>query len=203
MLRATNEQNLFSTRCFIQGKRLGWTMNSYPQALSTGVQNLWDTPKPMRKVIQRLTGGCTLDAYSQHPEFRDLDKNEVSFSYLVKKKRDRKKLRWLLLITSVFATIGASPVNAAAYSVDHLKLYAHSRLVDYKEFQCFNKIITKESRWSHSARNGSHYGLGQMRSTWYRDLDPYKQIDATIKYNRIRYQSQCKAWAWHVKHGWY
>jgi hypothetical protein len=178
-------------------------MNSYPQALSTRVQNLWDTPKPMRKVIRRLTGGCTLDAYSQQPEFRDLEKNEVLSVILKRKKINKKRFRWLLLITSVFATIGASPVNAAAYSVDHLKLYAHSRLVDYKEFQCFNKIITKESRWSHSARNGSHYGLGQMRSTWYRDLDPYKQIDATIKYNRIRYQSQCKAWAWHVKHGWY
>jgi hypothetical protein len=65
-------------------------MNSYPQKLSTGAKSLWDTPKPMRKVIQRLTGGCTLDAYSQHPEFRDLDKNEVSFSYLEKKKIDKK-----------------------------------------------------------------------------------------------------------------
>jgi hypothetical protein len=178
-------------------------MNSYPQAVSTGVQNLLETPKRKRKVIKHLTGGCTLDAYSQHPEFRDLDKNEVLSVILKIKKINKKRLRLLLLITSVFATIGASPVNAAAYSVDHLKLYAHSRIVNYKEFQCFNKIITKESRWSHSARNGSHYGLGQMRSTWYRDLDPYKQIDATIKYNRIRYQSQCKAWAWHVKHGWY
>jgi hypothetical protein len=177
-------------------------MNSYPQALSTGVQNLLETPKRMRKVIKHLTKGCTLDAYSQHPEFRDLNKNEVLSVILKRKKINKKRLRLLLLITSVFATIGASPVSAA-YSVDHLKLYAHSRLVDYKEFQCFNKIITKESRWLHSARNGSHYGLGQMRSTWYRDLDPYKQIDATIKYNRIRYQSQCKAWAWHIKHGWY
>jgi hypothetical protein len=178
-------------------------MNSYPQRLSTRVQNLWDTPKPMRKVIQRLTGGCTLDAYSQHPEFRDLDKNEVSFSYLVKKKIDRKKLCLLLLITSVFATIGANPAVSAAYSIDHLKLYAHSRLVDYKEFQCLNKIITKESRWSFTARNGSHFGLGQMRSIWYRDLDPFRQIDATIKYNQARHLGQCKAWAFHLKHGWY
>ena len=178
-------------------------MNSYPQTFSTGVQNLLETPKRMRKVVKHLTWGCTLDAYSQHPEFRDLEKNEVLSNYLEKKKINKKRLQLLLVITSVFATIGASPVNAASYSIDHLKLYAHSRLVNYVEFQCFNKIITKESRWSHSARNGSHYGLGQMRSTWYRDLDPYKQIDATIKYNRLRYQSQCKAWEWHVKHGWY
>ena len=174
--------------------------NSYPQAVSTGVQNLWDTPKRKRKVIQGLTRGCTLDAYSQHPEFRDLDKNEVLSE---KKKTNRKKLHWLLLITSVFATIGASPVNAAAYSIDHLKVYAHSRLLDYKAFQCFNKIITQESQWSYTARNGSHYGLGQMRSKHYRDLDPYRQVDATILYITKRYSTPCKAWAFHLKHGYY
>ena len=172
----------------------------YPQALCTGVQNLLETPKRKRKVIRHLTGGCTLDAYSQHPEFRDLDKNEV---LSIKKKTNRKKLHWLLLITSVFATIGASPANSAAYSIDHLKVYAHSRLLDYKEFQCFNKIITQESRWSYTARNGSHYGLGQMRSKHYRDLDPYRQIDATILYITKRYSTTCKAWAFHLKHGWY
>jgi hypothetical protein len=179
-------------------------MNSYPQALSTRVQNLWDTPKPMRKVDRYLHGGCTLDAYSQHPEFRDLDKNEVLSVILERKKINKKRLRLLLLITSVFATIGASTANAAAYSVDHLKLYAHQKIVNYNEFVCFHKIITKEnSQWSHKARNGSHYGLGQMRSTWYRDLDPYKQIDATIAYIKKRYGTNCKAWAFHGKHGWY
>jgi hypothetical protein len=177
--------------------------NSYPQAVSTGVQNLWDTPKRMRKVIQRLTRGCTLDAYSQHPEFRDLDKNEFLSVILKRKKIDRKRIHLLLLITSVFATIGASPAPAATYSIDHLKLYAHSRLLDYKEFQCFNKIITQESRWSYTARNGSHYGLGQMRSKHYRDLDPYRQIDATMLYITKRYSTACKAWAFHLKHGYY
>ena len=178
-------------------------MNSYPQALSTGVQNLLVTPKRMRKFDGYLHGGCTLDAYSQHPEFRDLDKNEVLSNNLEKKKINKKRLHWLLLITSVFATIGANPAYSADYSIDQLKVYAHSRIVSYKEFQCFNKIITKESRWSYSARNGSHYGLGQMRSTWYRDLDPYRQIDATIKYNKARHLGHCKAWAFHLKHGWY
>jgi hypothetical protein len=102
-----------------------------------------------------------------------------------------------LLITSI-------PIaTAATYSVDHLKLYAHSRILDYKEFQCFNRIITKESRWSYTAKNGSHYGLGQMRSKHYRDLDPYRQIDASLKYITIRYKSNCKAWAFHEKKGYY
>ena len=178
-------------------------INSYAQALSTRVQNLWDTPNAMRKVIQGLTGGCTLDAYSQHPEFRDLDKNEVLSNNLEIKKINIKRLQLLLLITGFSATIGASPAVAASYSIDHLKLYAHSRILNYNEFQCFHKIITKESRWSYTARNGSHYGLGQMRSKHYRDLDPYRQIDATIVYVTKRYQTSCKAWTFHMKHGWY
>ena len=178
-------------------------MKSYAQALSTTVQNLWDTPKPMREVIQPLTWGCTLDAYNKHPDFRDLDKNEVLSNNLENKKINRKRLQRLLLIVSLVAPIGASPAAAANYSIDHLKLYAHSRLLDYKEFQCFNKIITKESRWSYTARNGSHYGLGQMRSKYYRDLDPFRQIDATIRYNQTRYLSQCQAWTFHMKHGYY
>ena len=102
-----------------------------------------------------------------------------------------------ILITSV-------PEAAAAnYSVDHLKLYSHSRILDYKEFQCFNRIITKESRWNYLAKNGSHYGLGQMRSKHYRDLDPYRQIDVTLKYITHRYKSSCKAWAFHQDRNYY
>jgi hypothetical protein len=53
------------------------------------------------------------------------------------------------------------------------------------------------------AVNGSHYGLGQMRSQWYRNLDPYSQIDETIRYTRNRYGSMCNAWAFHERKGWY
>jgi hypothetical protein len=113
-----------------------------------------------------------------------------------------------LVVLAVLCVIGMTPANATkdviqTTSIDTLKLYAHSRIMNYKEFICFHKIITKESQWSHVARNGSHYGLGQMRSTWYRDLDPFRQIDATIKYNQARYSGQCKAWAFHLKHGYY
>ena len=106
-------------------------------------------------------------------------------------------------ITAVLSITGTLNANAANYSIDHLKLYSHSRILDYKEFQCFDKIITKESRWSYTARNGSHYGLGQMRSKHYRDLDPFRQIDATIKYITVRYQTPCKAWAFHQANRYY
>ena len=103
----------------------------------------------------------------------------------------------LLLITSI------PEATAISYSIDHLKLYSHSRIINYKEFQCFNKIITKESRWNYLAKNGSHYGLGQMRSKHYRDLDPYRQIDASLRYITSRYLTSCKAWAFHEKKGFY
>ena len=106
-------------------------------------------------------------------------------------------------ITALLSITTTMEATAASYSIDHLKLYAHSRILDYKEFQCFNKIITQESRWSYLARNGSHYGLGQMRSTHYRDLDPFRQIDASLRYVTIRYKTPCKAWAFHLKHGYY
>jgi hypothetical protein len=111
-----------------------------------------------------------------------------------------------LVLLGVLCVQAVSLHSAEAKTIstaDMYKLYAHSRLVDYKQFLCFNKIITKESRWSVSARNGSHYGLGQMRSVWYRDLDGYRQIDASIKYITNRYGSMCNAWHFHTQRNYY
>ena len=165
-------------------------MKTYPQALSTWVQKVWDTPNVMRKLSTSLTVAVRYfrlkrAAYADCSRGRKWLMGQVYF------------IAALLSITSI------SQSSAANYSIDHLKLYAHSRLIDYKEFQCFNKIITKESRWSYTARNGSHYGLGQMRSTHYRDLDPFRQIDQTIKYITKRYKAPCKAWAFHQANGYY
>ena len=116
----------------------------------------------------------------------------------------RKQLMGAVYVLAAITSITSIPeATAKNYSIDHLKLYAHSRILDYKEFQCFNKIITKESRWSYTARNGSHYGLGQMRSKHYRDLDPFRQIDATLKYITNRYVTNCKAWAFHQERNYY
>ena len=165
-------------------------MDSYPQELYTGVQNLWDTPKAMRKLLTSLT---PLVRWFRLKRAAEADCSQG---------RNRLMGR-VYFISALLSITSIANANAANYSIDHLKLYAHSRILDYKEFQCFNKIITKESRWSYTARNGSHYGLGQMRSTYYRDLDPFRQIDATIRYNHKRYLTQCNAWSFHLKHGYY
>lgn len=100
------------------------------------------------------------------------------------------------------SAIWVQPVQAATSS-DYFKLYAHSKLIDSKQYECFSKIIFKESRWNPSAINGSHYGLGQMKSKWYRNLDPYRQIDESIRYITKRYGSMCNAWSMHKKKGFY
>jgi hypothetical protein len=148
-----------------------------------------------------LARGVYAEAIQQPQDFTLPQQNEI-LSVISAKKIKRKK-RLVFIASALIAVQGANPAYAAAYSIDHLKLYSHSRLLDYKEFQCFNKIITKESRWSYTARNGSHYGLGQMRSTYYRDLDPFRQIDSSLRYMTKRYQTPCKAWAFHQANGYY
>ena len=101
------------------------------------------------------------------------------------------------------ASLSLQMQPAQATNADQYKLYAHSRLINDTQYQCLKKIIYKESRWNPKAKNGSHYGLGQMRSEHYRTLDPYRQIDATIKYITIRYGSMCNAWRFHMKKGHY
>jgi hypothetical protein len=104
----------------------------------------------------------------------------------------------LTLAAAVFTTINPTPSKADM----NLKLYAYN-LLTWREFQCFNWLIHYESRWNPKARNGSHYGLGQMRSTWYRDLSPQGQIKASIKYIRHRYDDSCKALHHFETKGWH
>jgi hypothetical protein len=85
----------------------------------------------------------------------------------------------------------------------NLKLYAYN-LMSWQQFECYNWLIYKESSWNPKARLGSHYGLGQMRSSWYGSLDPYKQIRVHIKYIKHRYQGDaCKALAHLERNGWH
>ena len=108
-----------------------------------------------------------------------------------------------LCLSMALLALEAQPAQAMTKSIDHYKLYAHSKIINYEQYKCLSKIIYKESRWNPQARNGSHYGLGQMRSEHYRTLDPYRQIDATIKYITNRYGSMCNAWRFHERVGHY
>jgi len=111
----------------------------------------------------------------------------------------RRVVVWGVLCLFVGSlSLQIQPAEATS-NADHYKLYAHSRIINFDQYKCLSLIIHKESRWNPLAKNGSHFGLGQMRSQHYRNLDPYRQIDATIKYINHRYGSMCNAWRFHQK----
>jgi hypothetical protein len=101
-----------------------------------------------------------------------------------------------------------NPLQAqASQKIDYLKLYAHSRIVSEIQYNCFNKLITKESNWRIEAinPNGNHFGLVQMRNPKYQNLDGFRMIDWTLRYIDHRYQGKiCNgALAHWRKHGWH
>ena len=109
----------------------------------------------------------------------------------------------LMATTLIAALLTITNTTPSKANVDmNLKLYAYN-LMSWEEFQCFNWLIHYESRWNPKARNGSHYGLGQMKSTWYRDLSPRGQVRASIKYISHRYGDSCKALSHFERKGWH
>lgn len=117
--------------------------------------------------------------------------------------RVKTKIKKTVLLSVILSAVQG---HSSAYGVDYrdaLKLYAHSRIVNDSQYQCFYKLITKESNWRVNAVNGSHYGLGQMRNTKYKKLDGFSQIDWTIRYIKGRYETPCKAWSFFVAKGYH
>ena len=150
------------------------------------VDNLWTTRRNSAQVIHNLATYLTSSVRS----------------ILAGEPLRRIARRRCLVLLGVLCIVGTTPAEGST-NIDQYKLYTHSRVIDYEQFICLSNIFYKESRWNPYAINGSHYGLGQMRSKHYRNLDPYRQIDATIIYIKGRYGSMCKAWEFHKKKGYY
>ena len=105
--------------------------------------------------------------------------------------RSRKIARFGLVL-SLFIVINTAFVKIdSAYAIDNsimnLKLYAYHKFKTYDQFDCYNYIIIRESKWDYKARNGTHYGLGQMRNSLVLTLTPRQQIDLHYKYIAHRY----------------
>jgi hypothetical protein len=80
------------------------------------------------------------------------------------------------------------------------------------QFDCFDNIIMRESKWDINATNPSSgaYGIPQALpgskmasegSDW--RTNPATQIIWGIKYMKDRYGSPCGAWSFKSSHGWY
>lgn len=92
--------------------------------------------------------------------------------------------------------------------VNNYKLYAHSRVIDFKSFLCLEKAWTLESNWNPRSvgnKNGSQkaYGIPQIKNNRVKNLDPYSQIDYGLRYIKHRYSNDpCLMLKHLVKHGW-
>jgi hypothetical protein len=78
-------------------------------------------------------------------------------------------------------------------------------LLDFnkKEHICLLKLYGKESAWNPNARNGSHYGIPQGRSTYLGTLDGYGQVRWGLDYIGNRYGEPCIAWDHFRRFNWH
>ena len=83
------------------------------------------------------------------------------------------------------------------------KLYAHIQVVDAKQYRCLEQLYTKESNWNPAARNGSHYGIPQMRNVKLKGMNAFTQIDWGLRYITSRYKTPCKAWEFFQANRWH
>ena len=67
------------------------------------------------------------------------------------------------------------------------KAYAKALLNDNTQYSCLVKLYYKESRWNPNARNGSHYGIPQLRNEIMLSKNPLQQVDLGVKYIAHRY----------------
>ena len=74
------------------------------------------------------------------------------------------------------------------------------------QFNCYAKIIERESHWNLTADNpnSTAWGIGQILDSQDNvGTNPQLQIQAALDYMIYRYNTPCAAWAFHKKHRWY
>ena len=123
--------------------------------------------------------------------------NKKKINIKIKTNKNLLAIPMSILILTISATTEAKAVS----QTDLLKLYAHSRIINYTQFRCFDALITRESHLNVAAKNGSHYGLGQMANVKYRTLDGFSMVDWSIRYITKRYGSMCNAWRFFKANG--
>jgi len=149
---------------------------------TSSIHRLWDSPKITLNVDRYLTNAVR--------------------SILAGEPLRRIARRRCLVLLGVLCIVGTTPAEAVSQT-DLLKLYAHSRIINYEQFKCFDALITRESYWRVDAKNGSHYGLGQMRNLNYKKLDGFTQVDWSIRYITKRYGSMCNGWRFFKANGYH
>lgn len=109
----------------------------------------------------------------------------------------------LLSFPSVTPASAIDRLSIHHKSIELLKLYAHTQLMDSRQFHCLDSLWTRESHWVSTAKNkkSTAYGIPQILGM--KEKDPVRQIDFGLKYIKSRYGTPCKAWGYWGHHGHY
>jgi hypothetical protein len=155
-------------------------MNSYQQKLSTLWAGLWDSLKNTLIYCLNLT-------------------QALRFT-LAGEPLGAARKRRLIAVGALYVICISSlnPVNAYSKTYPEiaiLKIYTHQRLGDLKQLNCVDQLWMKESKWNYKADNKHSTAFGIPQILDLKEKNPYRQIDAGLKYIRYRYQTPCKAWA--------
>lgn len=107
--------------------------------------------------------------------------------------RLRHSTIWAALFVITISSIGeAKAVNNS--SIEMFKLYAHMKVLNDKQYRCLVILWRKESNWSPVAKSKSSTAYGIPQLLRLKETNPFKQIDAGIKYLDHRYDGDiCKA----------
>ncbi|MFF9812447.1 lytic transglycosylase domain-containing protein [Streptomyces sp. NPDC014006] len=108
--------------------------------------------------------------------------------------------------------IAAAPAQAATAQASSAQAVAKKMIGSSAQYQCFSKIVERESGWNPNATNSSSgaYGLVQALpaskmasagSDW--KTNPATQIKWGMNYMNERYGSPCGAWNFWQAHNWY
>jgi hypothetical protein len=119
-----------------------------------------------------------------------------------------RKLKWIWWYVLPSSLVIASINNAYAINNNDIekekyKLYSHIKLTNHRQYLCLEKLWTRESQWNPLADNKRSTAFGIPQLLKLKTKDPYKQIDAGLKYISHRYKTPCQALAYHLKTGHY
>lgn len=115
----------------------------------------------------------------------------------------------IVIMLSMTFAVPSSHAATPSKEIESFKIYAHMKLMDTKQFICLNTLWIKESNWNPKAKNGSHYGIPQLRNKLVKNMNGYQQVEIGLKYIAHRYSLPCNALAfWKEKKkttgaGWY
>ena len=159
--------------------------NSYPQ-LQKVIHTLWESPKNTLMLATYLT-------------------RSVRSTLSTRARRRASSRRALLTGVLCLAVAIPSPTWADTQSSkDRFKLYLHSRVIKDKQYQCAYALYMAESKFDSRAKNGSHYGIPQLRNEKLKNLDGFTQIDWGYRYVKARYSGDyCLAYKHFKDKGWH